>query len=145
MGHGDCTVLCREFWTDPGSNLGELTDRGRETTLALGQRLRRLYVDQLGYMPQVLGSSDMFYLRASPMPRALESVQQAFWGMYPLTARTATFAPPKIITRSPQEENLFLNSQSCRRFAQLTEAFAQRAADRCAQDVDVKWCLADDL
>jgi hypothetical protein len=32
------------------SQPGELTDRGRETTFALGQRLRHLYVDQLGYV-----------------------------------------------------------------------------------------------
>lgn len=110
---------------------GELTDKGRETTLALGERLRHLYVDQLKYMPKVISDADMIYLRASCMPRALESVQQSFWGMYPLTARTASFPPPTIITRTPEEENLYQNMQSCRRFKQLTEAFGQRTADRC--------------
>lgn len=38
------------------SNPGELTDRGRETTLALGRRLRHLYVEQLGF---VRNSSDL--------------------------------------------------------------------------------------
>ena len=69
-----------------------MTDKGRETTLALGERLRRLYVDQLGFMPKLMNDSDMIYLRATPIPRALESVQQAFWGMYPLTARTVSFS-----------------------------------------------------
>lgn len=110
--------------------LGELTDRGRETTYELGKRLRHLYVDQLKFMPKLISDADMIYLRATPLPRALESVQQAFWGMYPLTARTASFPPPTIVTRTPADETLFPNDGNCRRFAQLSRAFAQRAADR---------------
>lgn len=110
--------------------LGELTDKGRETTYALGQRLRKLYIDQLGFMPKLIADADMIYLRATPLPRALESVQQTFWGMYPLTARTASFPPPTIVTRTPADETLFPNDGNCRRFAQLSRAFAQRTADR---------------
>lgn len=121
------------------SNLGELTDKGRETTYALGKRLRHLYVDQLKFMPPLISSADMMYLRATPMPRALESVQQAFWGMYPLTARTASFPPPTIITRTPADEVLFPNEGNCRRFAQLSRAFAQRAADRWNDTDDMKY------
>ncbi|KAI4136683.1 MAG: hypothetical protein LQ341_005499 [Variospora aurantia] len=60
--------------------LGELTDKGRETTLALGERFRHLYVHQLGFMPKIISDADMIYLRATPMPRALDSVQQSFVG-----------------------------------------------------------------
>lgn len=62
-------------------NLGELTDEGRMTTWQLGTRLRRLYVDQLKFMPSMIEDANMIYLRATPIPRALESLQQAFWGM----------------------------------------------------------------
>ena len=113
------------------SNLGELTDKGRETTLALGERLRRLYVDQLAYMPRIISDADMIYLRATPMSRALESVQQSFWGMYPLSARTAAFPPPTILTRTFQDETLYPNMANCQRFSQLSRAFAKRTADRC--------------
>jgi len=113
------------------SNFGELTDKGRETTLALGQRLRHLYVDQLGFMPKVIGNPDMIYLRATPIIRALQSLQQSFWGMYPLEARSKSFPLPTIITRAPQDETLFPNDSNCRRFSQLSAAFAQRTADRC--------------
>jgi len=112
------------------SQLGELTDKGRQTTLELGSRLRHLYVDQLGYMPKLISTADMIYLRATPIPRALESVQQTFWGMYPLTARTASFPPPTIVTRTAADETLFPNDGNCRRFNQLSRAFAQRTADR---------------
>ncbi|USP80250.1 hypothetical protein yc1106_07524 [Curvularia clavata] len=116
---------------------GELTDKGRETTMALGGRLRHLYVDQLKFMPGLISDSDMIYLRATPIPRALESVQQAFWGFYPPSARSADFPAPTIITRTPADETLYPNDASCRRFAQLSRAFAQRAAD--------KWNDTDDM
>jgi acid phosphatase len=121
----------------PPSQLGELTDQGRESTYALGARLRKLYVDQLGFMPRLIANADLIYLRATPMPRALESVQQSFWGMYPKTARTAAFPSPTILTRTPADETLFPNDSNCRRFAQLSRAFAQRTADR--------WNDSDDM
>ncbi|PSN74223.1 phosphoglycerate mutase-like protein [Corynespora cassiicola Philippines] len=118
---------------------GELTDRGRETTLALGQRLRHLYVDQLKFMPNLIADSDMIYLRATPIPRALESLQQTFWGFYPPSARTADFPAPTIITRSPGDETLFPNDTRCQRFAHLTRAFAQRTADRWNDTEDMAY------
>lgn len=121
------------------SQLGELTDRGRETTYDLGARLRHLYVDQLKFMPSLIANADLIYLRATPLPRALESVQQTFWGMYPLTSRTAAFPPPTIVTRTPADETLFPNDGNCRRFAQLSRAFAQRAADRWNDTDDMKY------
>jgi acid phosphatase len=107
--------------------------------LALGQRLRHLYIDQLGFMPQLIADSDMIYLRATPIPRALESLQQAFWGFYPPSARTADFPPPTIVTRTPADETLFPNDGGCRRFALLSRAFAQRAADRWNDTDDMKY------
>jgi acid phosphatase len=118
---------------------GELTDKGRETTLALGQRLRHLYVDQLKFMPHLIADSDMIYLRATPIPRALESLQQAFWGFYPPSARTADFPPPTIIARTPADETLYPNDGACRRFALLSRAFAQRASERWNDSEDMQY------
>lgn len=115
---------------DSVCNLGELTDKGRETTYALGRRLRHLYVDQLHFMPSTINDADMIYLRSTPIPRALESLQQAFWGMYPSATRSTSFPAVTIIMRAPADETLFPNDSNCRRFAQLSRAFAQRAADR---------------
>ncbi|CAO1598979.1 hypothetical protein XANCAGTX0491_002727 [Xanthoria calcicola] len=132
FGDDDRPVLAAgpEGAVDTVCQLGELTDRGRETTLALGERLRHLYVDQLSFMPKIISDADMIYLRATPMPRALDSVQQSFVGMYPSSARTASFPPPTIITRAAADETLFPNERNCRRFSQLGRAFAQRTADR---------------
>ena len=90
-------------------------------------------------MPPLISDADIIYLRATPMPRALESVQQTFWGMYPLTCRTASFPPPTIVTRTPADETLFPNEGNCRRFAQLSRAFAQRTADRWNETDDMKY------
>ena len=110
---------------------GELTDRGRQTTTALGQRLRDLYVSKLGLLPDVIDSAtaSSIYLRSTPMPRAQESAQQAFTGLYPAAKRSANFEPPVIVSRSFSDETLFPNEGGCKRFAELAKAFANRAAD----------------
>lgn len=127
------------------SQLGELTDKGRQTTFALGQRLRDLYVDKLGFMPKIKSHAEDMYLRTTPIPRALESLQQVFWGMYPAHARTADFPPPVIVGRSVAEENLFPNEGNCRRFRQLARAFAQRAADTCMPSAEIWFTMANAL
>jgi acid phosphatase len=120
-------------------NLGELTDRGRETTFDLGRRLRHLYVDQLKFMPSTIQDADMIYLRATPIPRALESLQQTFWGMYPTTHRSPNMPPVTIVTRAPADETLFPNDSNCRRFAQLSRAFAQRTSDRWNSTTEMEY------
>ncbi len=86
----------------------------------------------------MISDSKSIYLRSTPIPRALESVQQAFWGMYPLKSRTADFSEPTILTRAPADETLYPNETNCRRFAQLSRAFAERAASRwnSSEDMD---------
>lgn len=86
---------------DDVCNLGELTDKGRETTSQLGTRLRTLYVDQLQFLPSMIHNTDFIYLRATPIPRALESLQEVFLGMYPPNSRASSCPPPTIITRAP--------------------------------------------
>ncbi|KAM0501446.1 hypothetical protein ACHAP8_004434 [Fusarium lateritium] len=115
--------------------MGMLTDRGRETTYNLGQRLRHLYVNQLRFLPENLTTDTdtaAIYLRATPIPRALESLQQAFYGLYPPSTRGSHpgLHPPTILTRSPADETLFPNDGNCRRFATLARAFAERCAER---------------
>ncbi|KAM3070242.1 hypothetical protein ACMFMG_010079 [Clarireedia jacksonii] len=132
FGNDDGPVIARGPGgeVDDVCNLGELTDTGRETTSQLGTRLRKLYVEQLGFLPKTIENTDFMYLRATPMPRALESLQQTFFGLYPSNYRAVSCPPPTIITRAPADETLYPNDSSCRRFAQVTRAFAQRAADK---------------
>jgi hypothetical protein len=46
------------------SLLGELTDQGRLSTTMLGQRIRSLYVDQLGFLPPKLEDENTIYMRS---------------------------------------------------------------------------------
>lgn len=107
-----------------------LTDVGRLSTLALGERLRTLYVHQLKFLPNTISSADFIYLRATPVPRALESLQQSFAGLYPRHTRTGDFPPPTVLVRAMADETLFPNDSTCRRFAALSQAFGQRTAQR---------------
>lgn len=109
---------------------GMLTDVGRLSTLALGERLRTLYVDQLNFLPSTISSADFIYLRATPVPRALESLQQSFAGLYPRHTRTGNFPPPTVLVRTLADETLLPNDSICRRFAILSRAFGQRTAER---------------
>ncbi|KAL2387316.1 hypothetical protein RJZ90_000054 [Blastomyces dermatitidis] len=126
--------LCNE-----SKPLRELTDEGRESTYALGRRLRHLYVDQLGFMPKIRSNTDDMYLRTTPIPRALESLQQTFWGMYPPDARTANFPLPTIVARSPADETLYPNESNCHRFRQLARLFAQKAANKWNETEDMEY------
>ena len=109
---------------------GQLTDRGRETTLALGHRLRHLYVDQLGFLPSTLAPAEEYYLRATPIVRALESLQQVFTGLYPVSARPQDVPPPIFLSRTLEEETLVPNQSNCRRLKMLSRAFADLATKR---------------
>ncbi|KAK4106847.1 acid phosphatase-like protein [Parathielavia hyrcaniae] len=124
-------------------DMGSLTDLGRQSTYRLGLRLRELYVDRLGFLPATIASADMFYLRSTPVHRALESLHQTFSALYPPSAREpgpdGTFPAPTILTRVPADEVLFPNDGNCRRFAALSRAFAQRAADRWNKTADVEY------
>jgi acid phosphatase len=109
---------------------GELTDRGRETTLALGQRFRQLYVNRLKFLPEFLDedSRSNVRLQATVVPRALESVQQSFNGLYPPASRSPGLAPPEVIQRLYPDDTLLPNQGTCKRLKQLSTAFAERTA-----------------
>ncbi|KAL2271804.1 hypothetical protein VTJ83DRAFT_1175 [Remersonia thermophila] len=139
IGPNDEPVLAKGPQDDPDAlcDHGSLTDQGRRSTYELGQRLRHLYVDRLRFLPPALTPADAeasLYLRATPVPRALESLQQAFAALYPPSARVpgpdGRFPAPVILSRTPDNETLYPNDGNCRRLAALARAFAQRAADR---------------
>lgn len=120
------------------SDMAELTDKGRQTTLNLGRRLRHLYIHQLGSLPDVVSDPNMIYLRSSPFPRALDSLQQAFTGLYPAEKRHRAFPRPTIVTRRLIDETLMPNEIYCERFVQLTKAYSKRAANQCKSSSNEK-------
>ena len=106
---------------DVASLLGELTDRGRETTLAFGERMRRLYVDQLKFLPPTFDDENILYIRlrvrsseidsrTSHVQRTVDSMAQVFAGLYPYTVRCAI---PNFHIRLVNHENIFPNDDFC--------------------------------
>ena len=113
--------------------MAELTDKGRQTTLDLGRRLRELYIHQLGFLPVSLDNPDAIFLRASPYPRALHSLQQVFTGLYPSANRRTGFGNPVVHTSRLSDETLMPNEDFCPRFIELIKAYSKRTARKCDQ------------
>ncbi|KAH6624411.1 histidine phosphatase superfamily [Chaetomium sp. MPI-SDFR-AT-0129] len=128
---------------DDVCDMGSLTDLGRQSTYKLGLRLRQHYVDRLGFLPATITSADFMYLRSTPVPRALESLHQTFSALYPPSARApgpdGKFPAPTILARVPNDETLYPNEGNCRRFAALSRAFADRAAERWNNTPDMEY------
>lgn len=101
------------------------------STLALGHRLRHLYVNQLGFLPKMIKDGGLINLRATHYKRAEISLQQVFSGLYPENTRLTPFSPPQTVIRKPEDETLLPNEDHCPRFIQLFEAFSRRTAERC--------------
>ncbi|KAL2140300.1 hypothetical protein VTI28DRAFT_3983 [Corynascus sepedonium] len=145
FGDDDGPVLAQgpKSQLDDICDMGSLTDIGRRSTYNLGLRLRKHYVDRLGFLPPTMNSADFLYLRSTPVPRALESLQQTFSALYPPSAREpgpdGKFPVPTVLTRVPGDETLYPNDGNCRRFAALSRAFAQRAADRWNDTPDMAY------
>ncbi|KAI1736028.1 histidine phosphatase superfamily [Xylaria scruposa] len=117
---------------------GELTDRGRETSLAFGKWLRSLYVDQLSLLPEHLLDANVLYVRATEVPRVVESTQQIIQGLYP-KGTNRKLAPWEIVMRSRAEETLIPNTKSCARLAELVGAFSQEAAEKWNGSNDMRY------
>ncbi|EPS97439.1 hypothetical protein FOMPIDRAFT_1025048 [Fomitopsis schrenkii] len=109
--------------------LGELTDVGRQTTYDYGRALRQLYIDKLGFLPDVARSHDDIYLRSTNVPRTIESLQQVIHGLYPDSRRTSDFVP-QLRIRNGREENLFGNTLACKRLEVLLVGFAKAASSQ---------------
>ncbi|PIL27692.1 hypothetical protein GSI_10845 [Ganoderma sinense ZZ0214-1] len=86
--------------------------------------LRKLYVDRLKFLPDVVRSNDEIYLRSTNIPRTIESLQQIIHGLYPVS-KSATDFMPHLRIRNGKDENLFGNTMACKRLEILQVGFAQ--------------------
>lgn len=112
--------------------LGELTDLGRLSTLRFGRELRGLYVNRLGFLPQLLTSKDhdSVYFRSTNMSRTIESLEQVIRGLHSNAVQPNTEGQfiPKVLVRNGTDENLLPNTFGCSRLGALDRAFADAAA-----------------
>ncbi|KAJ7234638.1 histidine phosphatase superfamily, partial [Mycena haematopus] len=106
--------------------LGELTDIGRKSTFNYGTALRSLYIDRLGFLPDLLQPAEV-YFRSTNMPRTVESLEQVIHGLYP-TTKCSPNTVPTLLVRNGRDENLLGNTMNCKRLEILQIGFAQQAA-----------------
>ncbi|KAK0526867.1 hypothetical protein OC835_005150 [Tilletia horrida] len=112
---------------------GELTNLGRMSSFEIGTKLRRLYIDRLGFLPEIVSvqDQDLFMFRSTNMSRTIETCQQTIAGLLPTHARTSQPVDaflPRIHVRNFLTETLIPNTLGCSRFRRLDSHYAEKAA-----------------
>lgn len=83
------------------SMLGELTDLGRASSHLIGTRLRNLYTEKLGFLPDRLNPGDdaMIYFRSTNMSRTIQSLEGVVRGLLPQTQESTSnaFSPTLLV------------------------------------------------
>ncbi|KAK2750159.1 hypothetical protein FQN57_004655 [Myotisia sp. PD_48] len=108
--------------------LGELTDKGRESTLALGRQLRQLYITKLGFLPDRLTAPHIIYLRSTRYQRTFSSLQQVFSGLYPKQYLDISMKSLPVLVVNAKDETLLPNEDWCPRFIDMLKAFSRKTA-----------------
>ncbi|KAJ0268876.1 hypothetical protein COL940_012973 [Colletotrichum noveboracense] len=117
---------------------GELTDNGRATTTDLGRELRKLYVEQLGFMPPMLNDVRMIYLRSTQYQRTFVSLQHVFQGLYPPEVAKRSLQDMFVFVEDPKHESLLPPEDYSERFAVLLRQFSRRAAIKWNNSPEMK-------
>jgi hypothetical protein len=95
---------------------GQLTPRGKAQMQAFGKRLRKTYVDMLGFLNKKY-NPEHIELRSTPIPRTEQSVENVLKGMYPDVSSIL------ILIRLPAEEATFIVDSLCKRMEELNRMF----------------------
>ncbi|KAI7862245.1 histidine phosphatase superfamily [Spinellus fusiger] len=112
---------------------GQLTTMGRHSMNQLGARLRSIYVDKLGFLPDTMDKNIM-HIRSTDYPRTQESVlQMVAGGLYPSHKRKAGTAI-ELHIRDPREDTLFPNP-NCHKLRVLAKEFSKRVSQICKEEL----------
>ncbi|KAI9505050.1 hypothetical protein GGI25_000439 [Coemansia spiralis] len=117
---------------------GQLTDVGRESMTALGQHLRKLYVETLGLVqptpqPGIHGPTDEVYLRSTSFSRAFESLQHTLGGLY--SSATEQLPLFQVNVRPTSRDNLIVNFD-CKNMVRLFTKFNLKVKELAAVEYD---------
>ncbi|KAF3802349.1 hypothetical protein GCG54_00003810 [Colletotrichum gloeosporioides] len=117
---------------------GELTDNGRATSTELGRELRKLYVEQLRFLPPMLNNIRMIYLRSTQYQRTFVSLQHVFRGLYPPDVVNHSLQDMLVFVEDPKHESLLPPEDYSERFAVLLWQFSRRAAIKWNNSPEMK-------
>ncbi|KXH42187.1 acid phosphatase [Colletotrichum nymphaeae SA-01] len=116
---------------------GELIDTGRITAMKLGRQLRKLYVEQLNFMPATLDDPAMICLRSTQYQRTFSTMQHVFRGLYPSQFINGHEEDIKVFVADPRDETLLPPEDFDERFAELLQEFTRRAAMKLPNGIPV--------
>eukprot|EP00941_MAST-03F_sp_MAST-3F-sp1_P004133 g4133.t1 len=106
---------------------GLLTRRGVQQLHALGTNMRKRYVDQLGFLPEILPENASMHIRSTVISRCVQSALALQSGLYPKDARErlghgkshATVILGETDRDSPKREPMWPQNRSCQRQQEL--------------------------
>lgn len=158
--HGDRTPIRNLPYQsyDWPQGLGQLTAKGMQQEFALGQKLRKRYVETHHLLPTQY-SAKAIYVRSTDYDRTLMSAQSFLQGLYPLgtgphhidmPALPSGFQPIPIHTMHADEKDALLVNTDTPQFKQLLEKHVFTRADWQAKNQALqgkyeKWSQATGL
>ncbi|KAJ3026701.1 UNVERIFIED_CONTAM: hypothetical protein HDU68_005202 [Siphonaria sp. JEL0065] len=116
---------------DAGDQPGQLTDKGKNTLVALGNSIREEYTDALSFLPQFLTphfNKHNIYVRSTGYVRTIESVQYLLGGLFPF--QTRELGPSSEITiHVKADENMYIDMK-CEKLMNLVKPFRKAVEER---------------
>ncbi|KAI8870885.1 phosphoglycerate mutase-like protein [Ramicandelaber brevisporus] len=129
-------AIARGPITSASCGYGQLTDVGRESLELLGERLRGLYIDGLGFMPKdAKAASAELYLRSTDYARTVESLHATLSGMYPVESASAIKSRNQAhrgmfpISIRPESSETLYSDWGCRRWTNLYKHYMGRVSN----------------